>query len=121
MTGIDFSAKMIREAERRLDEGGRRDVTLRLMDAEEMSFEENSFDTVVGMCVLCSVPHPVRGLQEIRRVCRPGGRLLLLEHVRSDGPFAGPLMDLINPLPFHLYRGEHQSTHGRDPAERRLR
>jgi ubiquinone/menaquinone biosynthesis C-methylase UbiE len=103
LTGIDFSAEMIRKAGRRLAESGRQGVTLRLMDAEEMTFNNDSFDTVVGMCVLCSVPHPERALREIRRVCRPGGKLLMLERVRSNGRIAGPLMDLINPLPFHLY------------------
>jgi ubiquinone/menaquinone biosynthesis C-methylase UbiE len=103
LTGIDFSARMIRKARQRTARNGLRGVTLAVMDAEEMSFPDDSFDTVVSMCVFCSVPHPDRGLREIRRVCRPGGRLLMLEHVRSEGPIAGPLMDLINPLPFNLY------------------
>jgi ubiquinone/menaquinone biosynthesis C-methylase UbiE len=102
LTGIDFSARMIGKA-RHMTRSGLRGVTLAVMDAEEMSFQNDSFDTVVSMCVFCSVPHPDRGLREIRRVCRPGGRLLMLEHVRSEGPIAGPLMDLLNPLPFHLY------------------
>ena len=49
------------------------------MDAEKMSFDDNSFDSVVTSCVFCSVPNPVRGLKEIRRVSRPGGKILMLE------------------------------------------
>src|ERR1700758_3858584 len=54
--------------------------------AEELPFEDSSFDTVVSTLVLCGVDHQVRALQEVRRVLRPGGRLLFLEHVRSHDP-----------------------------------
>ncbi len=54
--------------------------------AEELPFEDASFDTVVSMMVLCTVPDPDAALAEIRRVLRPGGRLLFIEHVRADSP-----------------------------------
>lgn len=73
------------------------------MDAQHLDFDGNSFDTVVATCVFCSVPLPVTGLQEIHRVCKPGGTVLMLEHVRSEGPMLGPLMDILNPLPLHFY------------------
>ncbi|HOK07983.1 MAG TPA: methyltransferase domain-containing protein, partial [Syntrophales bacterium] len=53
---------------------------------------------VVSTFVFCSVPDPVGGLRELRRVCKPDGRILLLEHVRIDRPVIGPLMDLLNHL-----------------------
>jgi len=60
-------------------------------------------DTVVASCVFCSVPDPVQGLKEIRRVSRPGGQILMLEHVRSHKPVLGPIMDGLNFLPLSMY------------------
>ncbi len=96
LTGIDFSDKMIGIA-RKKPTGGLK-VNLQVMDAEDMLFEDNAFDTVVSFGTLCSIPDPERGLKEIRRVCRDGGRILMLEHVRSENKIAGKLMDLLNPL-----------------------
>jgi ubiquinone/menaquinone biosynthesis C-methylase UbiE len=73
------------------------------MDAEAMDFENESFDTVVTSCVFCSVPNPVQGLKEIRRVCKKGGKILMLEHVRSNNKVIGKMMDVVNPLPLHIY------------------
>jgi ubiquinone/menaquinone biosynthesis C-methylase UbiE len=71
---------------------------LREMDAQNLVFPDASFDTVLATCVFCTVPDPILGLKEVRRVCRPTGRILLLEHVRIDKPVIGPLMDLLDPL-----------------------
>lgn len=101
ITGIDFSEKMLELAIKKADEIGM-PSKLVLMDAQAMSFPDNSFDTVVTSCVFCSVPDPVQGLREIRRVCKPDGQILMLEHVRSDNKIVGPLMDLINPIPLYL-------------------
>lgn len=103
LTGIDFSSGMIERARERVREFGLTNVTLLEMDAQDMSFPDDSFDTVVTTCVFCSVPLPVKGLEEIHRVCKPGGKVLMLEHVRSNGTILGPLMDFLNPLPVHLY------------------
>jgi SAM-dependent methyltransferase len=67
------------------------------MDAEHLAFPDNSFDTVMASFVFCSVADPVQGFREVRRVCRAGGQVLLLEHVRSRPPF-GWLMDIANPV-----------------------
>lgn len=66
--------------------------------AEALPFEDGSFDCVVATLVFCSVGDPLRGFQEIRRVLKPDGTLLLLEHVRAQGRFASFLQDLITPL-----------------------
>ena len=64
--------------------------------AEDLPFEDASFDTVVSTLVLCGVDDQVRALGEIRRVIKPGGRLLFLEHVRSDDPALARFQDRIN-------------------------
>ena len=59
-------------------------------------------DAVVTACVFCSVPDPVLGLQEVRRVLRPDGKIVLLEHVRSRLPILGRIMDWLNPVSVRL-------------------
>ena len=105
LTGIDFSAAMIERARDRasVTEHGPRSVTLHEMDVQSLGFDADSFDAVVTTFVFCSVPIPVRGMEEIYRVCKPGGMVLMLEHVRSEGPLLGPVMDFLNPIPLHLY------------------
>jgi ubiquinone/menaquinone biosynthesis C-methylase UbiE len=103
VTGIDFSTSMIDRARNRVEEMNLNNVTLMEMDAENLTFADDTFDTVVSTCVFCSVPLPVTGLREIRRVCKSDGVVLMLEHVRSEGKFLGPLMDFLNPIPVHLY------------------
>jgi ubiquinone/menaquinone biosynthesis C-methylase UbiE len=65
--------------------------------AEDLPFEDAGFDTVVSTLVLCGVDQ-ARSLREIQRVLRPGGRLLFLEHVRSDDPGVARLQDRVSPL-----------------------
>ncbi|MFZ5828413.1 MAG: class I SAM-dependent methyltransferase [Bacillota bacterium] len=95
LTGIDFSPAML---ERATGKPCRVDLDLVEMDAQRMTFPDDHFDTVVATCVFCTVPDPVVGLKEAARVCKPGGQILLLEHVRIDRPVIGPLMDLVDPL-----------------------
>ena len=64
--------------------------------AEDLPFEDDSFDTVVSTLVLCGVDDQPRALREARRVLRPGGRLLFLEHVRSDDPGLARFQDRMN-------------------------
>jgi ubiquinone/menaquinone biosynthesis C-methylase UbiE len=65
--------------------------------AEALPFRDGTFETAVSSLVFCSVDDPAAGLGEIRRVLHPGGRLRMMEHVRSHGPFLGRLMDLGQP------------------------
>jgi ubiquinone/menaquinone biosynthesis C-methylase UbiE len=66
--------------------------------AEELPFDAGSFDTVVSTLVLCGVDDQERALQEARRVLRPGGKLVFIEHVRSEDERTARLQDRVNPL-----------------------
>jgi len=98
---IDISERMLSLARRKAAQEGVA-VTLERMDAQALSFPDDSFDAVVASFVFCSVPDPVLGLKEAARVCKPGGWVLLLEHVLSGGPL-GLLMRLMNPLVVRLW------------------
>lgn len=101
VTGIDFSPGMLDKARERVKEA-KVPITLLEMDAQQMAFADNTFDTVLATCVFCSVPDPVQGLREVRRVCKQEGKIILLEHVRSDNPVLGWLMDVLNPVSLHM-------------------
>jgi ubiquinone/menaquinone biosynthesis C-methylase UbiE len=82
LTGIELSPKVLDIAYRRARELGR-EADLRVGDAQDLPFPDASFDTVVATLALCTIPDDRRAVAEAARVLRPGGRLLLLEHVRS--------------------------------------
>ena len=82
LTGVDFSPAMLEIARSRAAQAGM-DVELREGDAQMLDFADASFDTVVCTLSLCSIPDDRRAVAEVKRVLRPGGRFLLMEHVRS--------------------------------------
>lgn len=97
VTAVDLSPRMLGRAARRAESLGL-ELDLREMDVQALGFPDQSFDTVLAAFVFCSVPDPVLGLSELRRVCKPGGRLLLLEHVRPGSWALGLLFDALNPM-----------------------
>ena len=97
MVAVDLSPGMLFRAVKRADRLGRQ-VDFVLADAERLPFRAGVFDTVAATCVFCSVPDPVQGLSELRRVSQPEGKTLLLEHVRARNPLLGKVMDWLNPL-----------------------
>jgi phosphatidylethanolamine/phosphatidyl-N-methylethanolamine N-methyltransferase len=85
VTGIDVSAEMLAKARRRVDRLRLRQVEAILeMDAENMTFEDNSFDAVLALYVASVVPNPARFAAEMRRVCRPGGTIVVVNHFTSE-------------------------------------
>ena len=101
ITAIDFSPKMLEQAKRK-QQRKQLGVHLDIMDVQSLCYADNSFDTVVASFVFCSVPQPRKGLKELYRVLKPGGQLLLLEHVLSSNKFMAMLMNLLNPLVLRL-------------------
>lgn len=101
VTAIDFSEKMLHRAKKKARETAII-VHLEQMDVQNLEFEDNTFDTVVGSFVFCSVPDPMKGLQEVGRVCKPGGKIVLLEHVLSANRVIAWLMNLVNPVVVRL-------------------
>lgn len=101
ITAVDFSRAMLQRAAAKAEQQ-RVTVELRCMDVQRLDFPDAHFDTVVGSFVFCSVPDPRRGLREIHRVLKPGGRLVLLEHVLSERPWLAKLMRAVNPLVVRL-------------------
>lgn len=126
LTGIDLSREMLERARARVARRGLRNVEgLLEMDAEAMSFADASFDKVVAMYVVSVTDRPAQLLHELQRVCRPGGDIFIVNHVRSDNPLVGAveksLARFANQLGFHpdfelkslvngSYRVEHVSS-----------
>ena len=129
VVGLDQKhERLLRARERQ----GQTAVSLTLLhaDAQQLPLATASFDTVVSTLVFCSIPTPALALAEVKRVLRPDGRFLLLEHVRGQGPISRRFTDWLHPLWFalqgecHLNRETaalvaangfhitHQSTHG---------
>ncbi len=109
--GIDLSPDMLARARRRLGHLGP-GVTFREMDAGALEFPDDSFETVISALSTCTFPDPPAALREMARVCRPEGRILLVEHGRSDVPLFARYQD---------WRAEaHYEKHGcrwnRDPV-----
>lgn len=92
IAAIDISDRMLRKAEKRARRY-RGHLVLCRADAQDLKFPSASFDTVVTSCTMCSVPDPLRAFHEFHRVLRPGGRLLMFEHVRSRNPILGLVLD----------------------------
>lgn len=98
VTGIDLSTDMLERACARKERDGLDQVELYEMDAEQMTFADNSFDKVVAMYVASVVSHPERLVDEMRRVCRPNGELFIVNHFHHINPVVARLEKLIAPL-----------------------
>ena len=84
--GIDISPKMLEKASEKVTEHRLTNIQLELMDAQNMSFPDNSFDCVTACYVVSAAPDPLKVVSEIRRVCKPGGRIVFINHFKSHNP-----------------------------------
>lgn len=96
-TATDISPGMLQQARQREGMAGR-PVTFREVDASTLPFPDASFDTVTTSLTLCTVPDPERTLREMSRVCRPDGRIVLLEHVRAPNRLLAWLQRRLTPM-----------------------
>lgn len=97
-TGIDLSQKMLDRASKRVQALGLHNVHLAKMDATTLEFSDNSFDRVLAAYFISTVPDPVRVIHEMKRVCRPGGILLFLNHFLSDNAVVRAAERVLSPL-----------------------
>ena len=102
VTGIDLSAKMLEKAHERVAKEGLTNVELFEMDATKLAFEDNSFDVVYAPYVISVVPDPVAVAREMYRVCRPGGRVVILNHFKSANPLMAKIEKAISPMTVHI-------------------
>jgi phosphatidylethanolamine/phosphatidyl-N-methylethanolamine N-methyltransferase len=102
VTGIDFSSSMLAKARERAARPDAAPVRLLQMDAADLKFADNSFDIVYAPYVISVVPDPVKVAQEMWRVCRPGGRVIILNHFLSPSVFLSRIERMISPYTIHL-------------------
>ena len=106
VTGIDISPKMLKRARNHVEKNNIDQVSLKEMDAQQLGFNDNIFDSAVATFAFCSIPDPVKGLQEALRVTKPGGSLHLLEHMLSKKPSLVWIMKKLD-TPIHYIAGVH--------------
>jgi ubiquinone/menaquinone biosynthesis C-methylase UbiE len=115
LTGIEFSPAMLEIARKRAADSGR-DVDLRLGDAQALDLPDAVFDTVVCTLSLCGIPDEHRAVREMKRVLKPGGRLILLDHILASPAWARAIQWLIERITIPL-GGEHFQRRPRRTAE----
>ena len=102
ITGIDLSTSMLDKARERVAREGLRNVRLMEMDAAKTTFANDTFDIVYAPYLISVVPDPVTVACEMRRVCKPGGKIVILNHFRSANPVLSRVERAISPLTVHI-------------------
>jgi ubiquinone/menaquinone biosynthesis C-methylase UbiE len=105
VTGVELSPEMAELGRLRAEEVGRK-IDMRVGDATDLPFPDESFETVVCTYGLCTIPDDAAAVREAKRVLRPGGRLLLAEHVRSPNPVVRTIQRIAEPFA-HRFGGDH--------------
>ncbi len=102
ITGIDYTASMLEKARERAAKRDGTPARLLQMDAADLRFADDAFDIVYAPYLISVVPDPVKVAQEMRRVCRPGGRIIFLNHFLSPNPILSRVERLISPFTIHI-------------------
>lgn len=98
VTGIDLAPDMLARAQRKIRDNGWTHLTVRKMNALDLEFPDNSFDYVMAFHVVTVVPDPIRMIAEAKRVCKPGGKIVIVNHFTSDVPVLGTLTEALDPI-----------------------
>ena len=98
LTGIDLSGEMLDKAVERTHKLAMPGVVLKVMDATSMDFADNEFDKALATYTISAVPDPIGVLREMRRVVKPGGIIVILNHFRSDRWLSGHIEDMVAPV-----------------------
>lgn len=102
VTGIDLSEEMLEHARRKIAREGWNHIQVRAMNAQKLEFPDATFDFVTAFHVISVVQNPRAMMGEIVRVCRPGGRILIINHFRSQRPWIAKMIDRADPVTRHL-------------------
>lgn len=102
ITGVDLSEKMLGKASDHIRESNWSHINVMPMNAEELNFPDASFDIVTSFHVVSVVSNPKRMMSEMARVCRPGGRILIVNHFRSPNPWIARMIDSAGKVTRHL-------------------
>ena len=102
VTGIDLSSQMLEKARDRVQQKRLRNIRLLEMDASHLMFADDSFDIVYAPYLISVVPDPVQVVKEMRRVCRPGGKIIVLNHFRSANPILSRIERAMSPFTVHV-------------------
>ncbi len=98
ITGIDLSDQMLGKARNKAEKLGLSNVALQQMDAMNIEFPDNSFDKVFLSHVVSVVPDPKKTINEVKRVCKPGGNIVIVNHFQSPNKFVAKVEDFITPV-----------------------
>jgi phosphatidylethanolamine/phosphatidyl-N-methylethanolamine N-methyltransferase len=98
VTGIDLAPDMLARARQKIRENGWSHLKVIEMNALDLEFAENSFDYVMAFHVVTVVPDPIRMIEEAKRVCKPGGRIVIVNHFTSDFPLLGSFTQALDPI-----------------------
>lgn len=98
VTGVDLSESMLKEAEELIKKRRLSNASVRIMDATKLEFPDNSFDGVLGNLFISATSFPEEALLEMKRVCKPGGTIVLMNHFKSDNPVLGVVETVFNPF-----------------------
>lgn len=98
VTGVDLAPDMLARARQKIEDNGWSHLRVIEMNALELEFPDNSFDYVMAFHVVTVVPDPVRMISEAKRVCKPSGKIVIVNHFTSDVPVLGSLTKAMDPL-----------------------